>query len=93
MRARRRALADDDVELVVLKRCVQLLLEHRLQAVYLVQKQDLPLAKVGEDGGEVALNLQRRAGCLLEADVELVRNDGGKRGLTEARRPEEQHMI
>ena len=91
--ARRGALADDDVELVVLERGVELFFEHRLQAVDLVEEQYLALAQVGEDGGEVALDLQRRAGGLLEADVELVRDDGGERGFAQAGRAEEQHMI
>ena len=91
--ARGRALADDDVELVVLERGVELFFEHRLQAVDLVEEQHLALAQVGEDGGQVALDLQRRAGGLLEADVELVGDDGGERGLAQAGRPEEQHVI
>ena len=41
------ALADDDVELVVLERGVQLLFEDGLEPVNLVQKEDLALAEVG----------------------------------------------
>ena len=69
MGARRRALADDDVQLVVLQRGVELFLEDGLQAVDLVEEEDLALAQVGEDGGEVTLDLQGGAGGLLEADV------------------------
>src|SRR5580658_739395 len=50
VRPRARSLPDDDVHLVVLERRVQLLLEHRLQPVNLVQKQHLLLAKVSENG-------------------------------------------
>jgi hypothetical protein len=85
--ARRRALADDDVELVVLERGVELFFEHRLHAVNLVEEEHLALAQVGEDGGQVALDLQGRAGGLLEADVELVGDDGGQRGLAQAGGP------
>ena len=91
--ARRGALADDDVELVVLERGVELFFEHGLQAVDLVEEEDLALAQVGEDGGEVALNLQGGAGGLLEADVELVGDDGGERGFAQAGRAEEQHVV
>ena len=59
----------------------------------LVQEKHLPLAQVGEDGGEVALNLQCRPRGLLEADVKLIRDDGCERGFAQAGWPEEQHMI
>ncbi len=87
------ALADDDVELVVFERGVELLFEHGLEAVDLVEEEDLPLAQVGEDGGEVALDLQGGAGGLLEADAELVGDDGGEGGLAEAGRAEEQDVV
>ena len=93
MRARRRSLPDDDVQLVILERGVELLFEHRLHAVNLVEKQHLALAQIGEDRGQVALDLQRRPRGLLKAHVELVGNDGGQRGLAQPRRAEEQHVI
>ena len=93
MGARRRPLANNNVELIILKRRVKLLFQHRLHAVDLVQEEDLALAQVGENRGQVTLNLQRRAGGLLEADVEFIGNDGGKRRLSQAGRAEKQHMI
>ena len=59
----------------------------------LVEEEHLALAQVGEDGSQVALNLQRRAGGLLEADVELIGDDGGEGGFAQARRPKEEHVI
>ena len=50
----------------------------------LVEEEDLAFAEVGEDGGEVALDLEGGAGGLLEADVELVGDDGGEGGFAEA---------
>ena len=91
--ARGGALADDDVQLVVLQRGVELLFEDGLEAVDLVEEQDLALAQVGEDGGEVALDLQGGAGGLLEADVELVGDDGGEGGFAQAGRAEEQDVV
>src|ERR1019366_10610245 len=93
MGARGGALADDDVELVVLERGVEFLFEHRLKPVDLVEEQDLALAQVGEDGGEVALDLQRGAGRLLEADFELVGDDGGEGGFAQAGRSEEEDVV
>ena len=50
-------------------------------------------AQVGEDGGEVALDLEGGAGGLLEADVELVGDDGGEGGFAEAGRAEEEDVV
>ena len=91
--ARRRALADDDVEFVVFERGVELFFEHRLHAVDFVEEEHLALAQVGEDGGEVALDLERGAGGLLEADVQLVGDDGGEGGFAQARRAKEEYVI
>ena len=91
--ARGGALADDDVELVVLERGVELFFEDGLEAVDLVEEEDLAFAQVGEDGGEVALDLQGGAGGLLEADVELVGDDGGEGGFAQAGRAEEEDVV
>ena len=93
MGARGGALADDDVELVVLQRGVEFFLEDGLQAVDLVEEEDLALAQVGEDGGEVSLDLQGGAGGLLEADVELVGDDGGEGGFAQAGRAKEEDVV
>ena len=61
--------ADHDVELIVLERGVELFFHDGLEAVNLVEEEDLFGLEVGEDGGHVALNLQGGAGGLLKADV------------------------
>ena len=81
MRPRGRPLADDDVELVILERGIQLLFEHGLKAVDLVEKEHLSLAQIGQDRGQVALNLQRRPGGLLVPDAQFVRDDRRQRRL------------
>jgi len=91
--AGRGPLADDDVELVVFERCVELFFEDGLEAVDLIEEEHLALADIGEDGGEVALNLESRTGGLLKAHVELVGNDGCEGGLSQSRRAEEENMI
>ena len=93
VRARRWALTDDDVELVVLECGVEFFFEDRLHAVDFVEEQYLALAQVGEDGCQVALNLQGRPGGLLEAYVELVGDDGGEGGFAQSRWTEEQDVI
>ena len=60
-RARARALADHDVELEVLHRRIEDLLDRRRQAVDLVDEQDLARLQVRQDAGEVARLLDHRA--------------------------------
>jgi len=58
-----------------------------------VKEKHLALAQIGQDGGEVALDLEGGAGGLLEAHVEFIGNDGGKSGFAQAWRPEEKNVI
>ncbi len=84
--APRGLLADDDVELVILKRGVKFFFEHRLHAMDFVEEKHLALAQVGEDGGKVALNLKRGAGGLLKSHVQFIRNNCGECGFAQTRR-------
>lgn len=79
--AGRGAGADHDVELVVLERGVEFFFHDGLEAVDLVEEEDLFGAEVGEDGGHVSLDLQGGAGGLLEGYVEFVGDDGGEGGF------------
>ena len=54
MRARRRPLPDDDVELEVLHRRIEHLLDDAVQAVDLVDEEHVAALEVGEDRREVA---------------------------------------
>ena len=49
--------------------------------------------EVGEDGGEVAGLGQHRAGGGAEVHPQLAGDDLGQRGLAEARRAEQQHVV
>jgi len=64
-----------------------------LQAVDFVDEQHLLLAQVGEDGREVALDLQRWARGLLERGIHFVGDDVGQRRLAQPRRAVEQHVV
>ncbi len=59
----------------------------------LVKEEDLTVAQVGEDGGEVALDLERGAGGLLVGDIEFVGDDGGERGFAQSWRAEEEDVV
>ena len=59
----------------------------------LVDEEHVARLERGEDRGDVALPLERRACDLADADAELVAHDLGERGLTEPRRPGEQDVV
>ena len=92
-RPRRRALADHDVELEVLHRRVEHLLDRPREAVDLVDEQHVAVVEVGEDGGEVTGALERGAARDAQADVHLGGDDPRQRGLAEARRAREQQVV
>ena len=92
-RTRRRALADDDVELEVFHRRVEHLLDRPRQAVDLVDEEHVAVVEVGEDRGEVAGAFERRAARDPQADFELGGDDARQRGLAEPGRAGEQDVV
>jgi hypothetical protein len=92
-RARRRAFADHDVDLEVLQRRVEDFLDHRAQAVDLVDEQHVVRFEVGQQRGQVAGALQHRAGGLAQIDAHLGGDDVRQGGLAQARRAEQQHVV
>ena len=92
-RARRRPLADHQVELEVLHRGIEDLLDRRIEAMDLVDEQHVVRLQVGELGGEIARLLDHRARGRAEADAHLARHDLRQRRLAEAGRAVEQHVV
>ena len=92
-RARAHPLADHDVKLEVLHRGVEPLLDDALQAMDLVDEQHVVLFEVVHDRGEVGGALDRRTRSHVDVDAELARDDVRERGLAEAGRSREQHVI
>ncbi|MGY3646543.1 hypothetical protein ACVWW2_001834 [Bradyrhizobium sp. LM4.3] len=92
-RARRRAFADDQVELKVLHRGIEHLFHRRAQAVDLVDEEHIALFEIGEECCEIAGLGDHRARRRAKADAELLGHDLCQRGLAEAGRADEQHMI
>ena len=92
-RAGGRPLPDHDVELEVLERGIEDLLDHRAQAMDLVHEEDVARLEIGQDRGEVARPLEHGSRRLAEIHAELVRDDVRERRLAEARRAENQHVI
>src|SRR5712691_2061159 len=92
-RARRRALADHDVDLEILERGVQDLLDHRRQAVDLVDEQHVPGFQIRQDRGEISRALENRPRGLAQIDPHFARDDVRERGLAQPRRAEQQHVV
>jgi hypothetical protein len=61
--------------------------------VDLVHEQHVARLQVGEDGGEVPGALQHRAGGGAEAHAQLARDDLRQRGLAQAGRAVQQHVV
>ena len=59
----------------------------------LVDEQHVARLEVREQRGEVAGPLEHRARGLAQVHADLVRDDVRERGLAEARRAEEQHVV
>ena len=59
----------------------------------LVQKQHLPLSQIGQNGGQIALDLQGWPGGLLKANVQLIGDDGRERSFAQAWGPKQEHMV
>ena len=92
-RSRRRALADHHVERVVLHRRVEDLLDRAVEAVDLVDEQDVALVERGEDRGEVAGALDGRTGRVADVDPELARDDRREGRLAEAGRAVQEDVV
>ena len=92
-RAGGRPLAYDDVEGEILHRRVEHLFHGAVQAVNLVDEEDVAFLEVGEYGGQIAGTLDGRPARGLEGDAHLVGYHAGKRGLAQARRPGEKQVV
>ncbi len=86
-------LADDDVQAEVLHGRVEDLLDRGLEAVDLVDEEDLPRLHVGEDGREVARPLDDRARGRLDGDAHLLGDEVGQARLAEPRRAVEEDVV
>ncbi|MNT08824.1 hypothetical protein D3C72_1435780 [compost metagenome] len=92
-RARRRALADHDVDLEIFHRRVQHFLHHRRQAMDLVDEQHIVRLQVGQQRGQVAGLFDHRAGGHAQGHAQFVGDDMAEGGLAQAGRAEDQHVV
>ena len=92
-RSRGRALADDDVEHEVLHRGIEDLFDRTIEAVDLVDEQDVARFEVGENRGEVAGALDGGPARGTDAHAELVGDDLRQRRLAQAGRSRQQQVV
>src|SRR2546426_12796233 len=78
-------LSDDDVELEVLHRRIEDLLEVRREAVDLVDEHHVARLEVGQQSREIAGFLDERSRCRLERRALLAGDDVRQRRLAEPR--------
>ena len=88
-----RPLADHDVEEEVLHRGIENLLDVVVEAVNLVDEQDIAGLEVGEDGRKVTRALDGRAARGVDLGAHLVGDHRGERGLAQARGAGEDHVV
>ena len=64
-----------------------------LVALWQFDKEDLLVLKIGNDRGQVALDLQQGSGGGLEVNSQLISDDIGQSGLTQAGGTIEQNVV
>ncbi len=92
-RARRRPLADHQIEHAVLHRGIEHLLDRGLQPVDLVDEEHVALLEIGQQRGEIARLGDHRPRGGAESHAKLARDDLRERRLAEPGWTEEQHMV
>ena len=88
-----RPLADDDVQAEILHGRIHDLLDRGLEAVDLIDEQDLLGLEVGQDGRQVPGPLDDRTGRGLDADAQLLGQEIGQARLAQSRRTVEQDVV
>ena len=87
------AFADDDINGIVLHGGVQDLLHRAVQAVDLIHKENIILVQVGQQRRQIAGLFDGRAGSDADIDAHLGGDNARQRGLAQARRAVQQHVI
>ena len=91
--ARRRTLANHDIQGEIFHRRVHHLFHGPAQAVNFVNEKDVPRAQVSQNGRQVTGSLDRRAGRSLDIHTHLVGQDVRQGGLAQSRRAVKKHML
>ena len=89
----RRALANDDVDCIVLHGRVKDLLHRAVEPMDLVHKQDVIFLEIGQQSRQIAGLFDGWAGGDTHIHAHLICDDGSHRRLAKTRRSVEQHVI
>ncbi len=92
-RLRAGSFVEEDVDAEVLHGRVEILLDHGVQTVNLVDEEDIVRFERHEYAGQVARFVEHGAGSGLEAYAEFVGDDVGESGLAQTRRAVEECVI
>jgi hypothetical protein len=92
-RSRAGPLADHDVQLIVLHRGVEDLLDGRRQAVDFVDEEDVAFLKLAQHRREIAWFLDHGTGRRSNRHPELVRNHVRERRLAQPWRSVQEHVV
>ena len=87
------ALADDDIQGVILHGGIEDLLHVGVEAMDLVDKQHVPRGQVGKQSRQIPCMADGRAAGHPEVPAHLVGHDGRQGGFSQARRAIEQGVI
>ncbi len=87
------SLINDDVQPVVLQGGIKILFNGGLEAVNLINEEDVTALKISEEPGEVSGFFDHGAAGDLYIGVHLLRDDVSEGGLTESGRAAEEKMI
>lgn len=88
-----RPLVDNNIQPEILHGRVQILLNGRVQAVDLINKQNIPLFQIGQHAGQVSRLFNLGAGSRMNAAADGIRDNIGKRRLPQARGTAQQDVI
>ena len=92
-RSCRRPLANDQIQLEILHRRIENLLNRRVQTVNLVDEQHIARLQVGQQRRQIAGARDHRAGCCAKADAEFAGDDLRQRCLSKSRRAVKEAVV
>jgi hypothetical protein len=85
--------ADHEIEAEVLEGGIEDLFHLGVEAVDLVDEENLAVVEGGEQGGEIARPFHHRPRRGLDGDAQFVRYYVSERGLAHAGRPEKENVV
>ena len=91
--ARRRSLADDDIQLEILHRRIQNLLHRPAEAMNFIDEQNIAVRQISQNRRQIARFLNRRAAGHTQICAHFISNHRRHGRLAKPRRAVQQHMV